>query len=440
MYSLYLTYSENILWLHGPDAPAHICGALRSPAAPLARPDGSCDEVIDLHLQGSPADLERTLEELEACLALVEHQIVPVTLGIVLEAGSEPWFSPLLAGQLEYIDHGSASRARGAQKLRLSLRRAEFWQRAALPVPLSNANGSGVTDGLQVENHTDLAHQCWVDVETRALEGNYPVPARIEIANTLESGGQLENIWLGCYVGAGEPPSTVLEGEYGLTLLGTSVIADTASSNGQFRRVNWNSSGEATLIQWTLTSAQLAAFAGQWARPLVRLANSISATDVWLQLRVLINAEVSGTSNWMLLQPGQKLQDLPAIQLPPWPLPQETAPAPLTLALVASRVSSLPLALDLDFIQLMPTDGWRKYLALQPMNFGSTLVDDFAQSACYTQEPGTGARVQHAVVGADVLLWPGRRQRIYLMHGGTACDIAYRTRLKLAYTPRRRVI
>lgn len=356
------------------------------------------------------------------------------------ENGSAPWSSPLLDGHIEYLDYGSASRADGAQNLRLVLRRADAWEHARLPAPLSNHNGTAVTSGLQLENHTDLVHACWADVETGLMQGDLPAPACVEIINDVEVDGQVDGIWLGCWLGVDEPPAAVLEGESGLSGLTTSIVADSASSNGQFRRVSWSSSGEVTLLAWSISRADLAAFGGQAVRPLARFASSFSYADLWLQLRLTAGGSLLAATPWRMLKPGQKLQELPAIELPPWSLPAGVDPAPLTLQLAASRLSSLLYTLDVDFVHLTPAQGWRKYTPIQALPYGSSLVDDFSQGVFYVHNPDAGALVQHNAAGEDILLWPGRRQRLYLLHGGAACDIAYRTRLKVSYTPRRRVI
>ncbi len=444
MYTLSLTTPSTSLVLHGPEAPALVCGAARIPSAPLPAADGACRETIDLHLQGAPADIDSLISQIEALLAMAENQPSRVRLELATDASTEAWQSPVLGGTLEYLDYASASRALGAQKLRITLRRPDYWERPRQPVPLSNHNGSAVTTGLLLENHTDLAHACYADLETAELEGDLPGPARIEILNTEESGGQVEDIWLGSFVDSStaipEPPEAVLEGELGLSGPASSAVTDTTCSNGQFRRVSWSFSGEVTLLSWSLSSAQLAAFNGGIARPLIRFASSFSDTDLWVQLRLTVDGAEVGASGWRMLQPGLKLQDLPAVQLPPWPLPAEAAPAPLVLALKVSRLSETPCTLDVDFVHLTPTDGWRKYTPIQPLNYESALVDDFALGQFYVNDPATGALVQHSAVGRPLRVCPGRRQRFYVLHGAAACDVAYRIRLKVWYTPRRRVV
>ena len=444
MNTLSLTSFQSSLVLHGPGAAAVICGATRSPAAPLPASDGACRETIDLHLQGAPADIDSLISQIEALLAMAESQ--PGTLGLELatDAASQAWQSPVLDGRLEYLDYGSASRSLGAQTLRLTLRRPDYWQRAPVSVPLSNHNGSAVTTGLLLENHTDLVHACYADLQTAGLPGELPCPARLEILNTEEPGGLVEDLWLGCFVDASpdmpEPPEAVLEGELGLSGLTTSAQADTTCSNGQFRRVTWSFDGEVTLLTWTLSSAQLAAFHGRVIRPLIRFANSFSDEDLWAHFNLTCDGTLLGTSGWMLLKPGLKLQELPALLLPPWNLPAGAAPAPLVLALKISRLGSSPCTLDVDFLHLMPADGWRRYTPLQPLAFGASLVEDFAAGLCYVNDPAAGALVQHAAAGQAVQVLPGRRQRIYVLHGAAACDVAYRLRLKVWYTPRRRVV
>ncbi len=438
MYQLSLTSTESSLILHGPGAESVICGAQRSPAAQAAQADGTCVENIDLHLRGLPAQIDSLIGQLEALLAPDESRVV--ALNLISAEGETEWRSALAQGQVQYLDHGSASRARGSQMLRLSLQRMNAWEGGLKEAALSNPHGSMVMGGLQLDNHSDGGHACWADVDTSGMAAGLPSLARVEIANSLESSGQMADLWLGDYRGTSAPPECVLEGELGLTGYSSTLVSDSTSSNGLFRRVTFTASGELVLLKWTLSAAQLAAFGGLLVRPLVRFASAFSDSDLWAQLRLMVNASVTASSNWMLLQAGQKLQDLPALQLPPWPLPADAAPAPLSLAWVISRAASTSCVLDVDFVHLTPAEGWRKFSALRAMTYGATLVDDRAARLFYTFDPATGASQQHAAAGPGVMLWPGQRQRLYLLHGGADCEIAYRSQMRVFYRPRRRMV
>jgi len=46
----------------------------------------------------------------------------------------------------------------------------------------------------------------------------------------------------------------------------------------------------------------------------------------------------------------------------------------------------------------------------------------------YAAHAASGELVTHTAVGAPLMLWPGRKQRLWLLHGGAAMDIDHTVR------------
>lgn len=439
MFSLTLSYRTTVLHLHGPGVMPPVRGAVRRPPAPPPEPSGPCRETIDLALEGEPASVDAFILALENALTRARTGADPVWLGCAPQSGA-PYSSPVRDGWLEYLDYGSSDRARGVQTLRLSLLRADYWEGPEQPAPLTNHNGSGITTGLDIENHHDPAHQNYVDVVETALVGDLPAPARLEWLNTDPARPLLDG-WLGSYQDSVfAPPNITLEGEDAATSLTTAVYAEAGCSNGQYRRVSWSGPGEVILMQWTLARDRLAALAGRALLPAARFNPAWPATDLWVQWRIWHSSSLLACSDWTLPRAGAMLQDLPGLNLPPWPLPGDAQPAELTLALAASRQSSDAAAIGVDMIQLLPLDYWRKFTAGPGAGPQWALNDDAPRGLTYAAHAASGELVTHTALGAPVMLWPGRRQRLWLLHGGAAMEIDHSTRVRLLYRPRRRVI
>lgn len=442
MDSLALLYGSRSLVLHGSGATPPVRGARRLPPAPLPGRDGTCTETIDVLLEGSPAALAGFVAAVESCLARAEYRTDPVRLALGVDGEPAPWQSPVLGGRAAYLDSGSSDRTRGMQTLRLALVRPDYWEGAEQWAPLSNHNGSGVTTGLQVENHQDDAHQNHVDVELGGVGGDLPAPARLELVHAETAPSRtITDLWMGAYLDSVHaPPGVILEGESATTELATSVVAASTASAGFYRRVSWLAAGEVELMAWTLSASLLGALAGRTVLPLVRFAAPFPAGDVWVQLRVQAAAGAPAhTSEWVLLKPGLGLQELPAMALPPWQLPGDTLPALLNLSLHATRGTSGSLSVDLDFIQLTPMDCWRKFTSTVPLTYGTLLADDLPRRLCYTIT-AAGETVTHAAVGEPLIVWPGRNQRIHILHTPDPMAIDTRMLVRLAYRPRRRVL
>jgi hypothetical protein len=442
MQSLCILNQQNHLVLKGLGAPAALRSCTRTPNSNVS-PEGWVNEEYHLVMEGTP-------DELDTLLLMLEDRLGRAAAGetsqlqIVPHNGSSPWASPLLGGQINFVDDGSSSRGRGSQVLRLTLRRADYWQAEQHEAPLSNAHGSSILGGLTLDNHTDGHHTAYVTVEDGALIGDLPAPARLELFND-RSTASIKDAWLGCYLDANQaPPDITLQAEVAAPLTGvsSSVINDVSCSNGFFRRLMWSNSGEQALLAWALSPGLLRALNSRSLVPLLRLATPCLNNDLWVSWRVLCGEQVLTRSELGLLQPNRSLQALPGLRLPPIALPGENAPAGLTLQMVITRLSGGSRQLDLDFLALLPLNGWRSLrpLAEDGLPPGAIWIDDANINLSWSYSAPLGEFITHSVIGQPLLVWPGHAQRIYLLHGGMLMNIDHQTRLRLFYYPRRRAL
>jgi hypothetical protein len=438
MYSLRITCGSESLWLHGPSVSAPVRGARRQPI-PRALEGGRCEEQIDWLLEGTPASIQLALQTVERLLGRARAGTA-VGLRLMPTAADTEWESRLLDGRAELLGSGTPERGRGSQAVRLLLTRGDYWQGSLTALPLSNPNGANVTDGLPLFNHcdSDALHANYADA-SGAL-GSLPAPAQVELIHDRTGPEPLGDVWLGA--GLAPLPGGMLEGETGATNLTTQVLSDATCSGGACRRVSWNTTAELDALHWELASGWLGQAGGRCFRPLLRFASPPAYSDVRLFVQVRTAASVLFESPAAALQSGVRLQELPPVLLPPW-LPVVDAPAALTLALMARRAGGGSTALDVDFLALMPLQGWRRYASLAGLPYGARLIDDPQTGRCVVLHPQDGELAGHAAHGPGLELQPGQPQRfsaLFATGSPAGMDIAAQVRLKVSYRPRRRTV
>lgn len=438
MYSLRITCGTESLWLHGPSAAAPVKGARRQPI-PRALEGGRCEEQIDWLLEGTPAAIQLALQTVERLLARARTG-VSAGLHLMPTAADTEWEARLLDGRAELLGSGTPERGRGAQAVRLLLTRSDYWQGSLTALPLSNPNGANVTDGLPLFNHcdADALHANYADAN--GAQGSLPAPAQVELIHDRSGPEPLGDLWLGA--GLAPLPGGMLEGEAGASTLTTQILSDAACSGGAYRRVSWSSNAELDVLHWELSQGWLGQAGGRCFRPLLRVANHFAFGDMRLFVQVRSAASVLFESPAVTLQPGVRLQELPPVLLPPW-LPVMDAPAALTLALIGRRVGGGSTTLDVDFVALLPLQGWRRYASLAGLPYGARLIDDPLSGRCVVLHPQDGELAGHAAHGPGLEVQPGQAQRfsaLFATGSPAGMDIAAQVRLKVSYRPRRRTL
>lgn len=438
MYSLRISCGNETLWLHGPSAQPPVKGARRQPI-PRALEGGRCEEQIDLLLEGTPPSIQWTLQSIERLLSRARGG-QSAGLHLMATPSDSEWEARLLDGRAELLGSGTPERGRGSQAVRLLLVRGDCWQGSLTALPLSNPAGSNVTDGLPLFNHcdADAAHANYADAGGGL--GSLPAPALVELIHDVSAPEAPTDIWLGA--GLSPLPGGVLEAEAASTSLTTQTVADSSCSGGSYRRVSWNSAGEVDVLHWELSSAWLGQAGGRCFRPLLRFATLFAYSDLSLSVQIRTDASVLFESSAQTLQPGVRLQELHPLLLPPW-VPLNGPPAGLTLALIGRRAGGGSTTLDVDFLGLLPLQGWRRYVSLSGLPYGARLVDDPLTGRCVTIHAQNGELSGYAAQGQGLEVQPGQVQRfsaLFATGSPAGMDIAAQVRLKVSYRPRKRVI
>jgi hypothetical protein len=406
--------------------------------------DGGINETAEVTLRGSVATVRTALQNLNKLFRQAEvyqkREVgTRVFLEIQLQSGDDYWRSELLEAApiptSETLDLGLIT---GAMKLRLSWRRRAFWEGPEAVLPLTNGNGTNVTTGITVHPINDATHSNYVAISGSNVSGDLPAPIKLTFENTYNDADRMGDTWMALNVRS-NPSSLqhVLEGEnadYGLTP--SSPVSNLYSNN--LRGIGTIPVTEGVICYWNLDNTFLQNCAGNDFRILCKLAFNLTG-DIWAKMRL----SMSGLST-LYEGPEVKLTeyyryvDLGIVRIPPSNMLSVSTIMPLRLELLGKRPAGTQ-EIQIDFIQLMPMDGYRKIDHKgYDIGYGAKLVDNQIDEQIYV-DWSTGASKYQIVYGNKLMLEPGKNQRFYFFYEGT--NAALRTASAIiSYRPRRAVI
>jgi hypothetical protein len=403
--------------------------------------------VLEVALDGTVTQITSWVESAERVLDLA-----PLSFGlpgedvVYLQAVLDgvTWRTPIEEGWFEYASRGGAAvRGSGSQGLLLHVKRPDYWEDVNLSaVPLTNRNGTD-QDSLTISNHSDSGDDNFVKISSAGVAGALPTPAWLRLV-CLGTNGLTYHA--GQAVTSSVTHTYMLEAESGTLGAGVtgagSAVAGT--SNGSYRPLSWSGSSAVMLLYWDLGAADTAKYAGRIFRPLLRLRTLVTAGEkFWLWWRVGYN--VSGTIETVqdfegvLCSTSQRLVACPPLPVPPWPKPDagwgwESA----TVCLMCQAEAAGAHALELDFVQMLPTEGWVKLTPIVSTVADTKIVHDAGTGRVTRSATGMAS---HAPEGPGLVLVPGVAQTVFILANTSGgMDIATSTEVKIMYRRRRRAL
>ncbi len=418
-------------------------------------PAGGTGEMVPdslrLALEGSPLEIERGLEQIGCLLDEAQRWAeIPGAEYVYLEAQVHPqgalWRSKLLGGYLTLLGAGPDQRGGGSQGAQLTFTRVNYWEGAEQDLPLSNQNGSRVTSGLLIYNHRDSTpgHENRVLVAGADLAGDLPAPVRLlldgldtDMTGTLYAGQSVYS----------DPANLITsqEGQAGFAggyVTGT-VIAQADASGGSFQRLAWTGADDMALWSFTILPTWANRLGGNAFLPLLRLQNPLAAGEkLHARWRAYLN---TGSAHPIYEGPAftisstAMLHPAAPLNLPPWLLTAADLPSGLSLELRVQAESSGAHQLDLDYLYLLPLDGWRIYRPLFVCEIPLLVLDDPYSGTLKTGDLGLQT---HIAEGPGLWLVPGRANACYFLSdrysGGWGPGT--RSSVRISYRPRRRAL
>ncbi len=415
--------------------------------------DGSdVTDRIDVWASGPSADLQATIQAIELALEHARQHPKDADgcwINYAVNGTETPWRSRVINGAVLQDAQLEARWKQGKAKLGVAVTRKPFWEGPETALPLSNPNGTGLTTGINVFNCNDGAEYSpsnkrhnYVDIAAADVDGNLPTPIKLMMTNTYAA-NSLAHLWIGHNYT--DPANAIwnLEAEAALEKTG----AENATCSGGFE-VSETVNGDTpmALFVWSLTSEQMSAAKGQWVHAIPRFSNANALPNIRFSFAIRWSAfrlKIWQSDPYLPTSKKLAIRDMASFRLPPW-LQSSSDLSDLELVMVGQRTVSSDQTIALDFLQLIPADGFR-YLAY-PM-FGCAqnyrIVDDGITGEVY-QDNGAGANRAGVIswYGDPILLQPKKLQRLYfLMHTSSlqayVAEVDRSISVQATYRPRR---
>jgi len=278
----------------------------------------------------------------------------------------------------------------------------------------------------------------YIEVAAADADGVVNSPVRLELTNNNGAAVTFEDIHIGIsHMNDIANFGFTLEAEDGN---GGTTTENAAASGANYRAITWPGSSEVQVWTYALTKTVLAAARGGYFLPVVRLQGGTIASTLSLRVNLKLANTIVYEGALVALTADDYLQPLGTIQLPPY-LERQTAPKALTLSLRAVKTGGG--AINLDYIQLIPLDGYR---FLRQLNYAvpdnnTLFVDELwdRRGMVYGGDSTGGYYRVWVKRGTKLALQPATKQRIYILHdeSDNTSNIGREFTSKLYYRPRR---
>lgn len=418
---------------------------------------------IDMPLYENPTEtievsvLGASTTAVQSNLGAIEKALYSAKLRQMLRAGNKVYLyyqvdgdstlyrSEILDGRLEIITGGMAIWGNKHLPVRIHITRRYYWEAVtATELQLSSkASGTPATGGKTIHNQNDASEGNYVQIASSQVTGTLPAPIKISLINNSGSAKGYNNIYMA--VNAFNDPTNFAHFQEGETSIysgwGTAVTGQTSCSNNGYVTRTF-AAGGTDYFKWTLSSALLQDTMGRRFRLLARFNGYTTGTTAIKVKPVIMDDSglitLDADAEMTLPATQTDLVDLGVLPLPPGGYDPLGAAHVLALAMRSTLASA---TVNLDYIQLTPTDSYRHIVMLgNQIANGDAVVDDGLENQVYSLEGG----VHHYILsprGAPLMVWPGLTQRIYILHDtGASAPITSTFSVQVSYRQRRLTI
>jgi hypothetical protein len=392
-------------------------------------------ETCDLLIEKSSADnLHAKTRAIEAMVAFArKHQNGPEGIWVLYSPNTTTSYqSRLVNGAVLHDGEINFLWEKYKAKIGIVFERLAYWETEEA-VTLQLSNGS-VTDqnAAPIDNCQDASHDLYVEIDGDQVTGVLPTPAIIEFTNIKNDANLVDHLAVGLFAGDGvntppTPGSLVCESDGNV---------DATCSGGEYDDLSWADDAENQLTSWTIASGD---FAQKRYRAVVRLRDAVAYTDLWLKAKLLSGAVVIAETRWMLVNASEELVVIGSLMIPPFALGEALDLGNLTLALYEKRATGAGI-LNLDYLILLPQDGWRRYSAISGLAYNEKLIDDPVRGVLVTQYGAGSYKVTHKIKeGLPVMLQPGVKNILFFLQDITTgeADIDRTASVTVKCHPRR---
>lgn len=362
-----------------------------------------------------------------------------VYLQLQVDGEGSTYRSEILHGRFEPGEESLAVWGNYQFPSKLYITRRYFWEGALTELQLSSTGVGAATGGRTIHNHddSDAFNDNWVQIAAAQVGGAIPAPLRIALQNTTGSAQGYRNIYMS--VNAYSDPANfthIIEGETIVSGYGTATSLSTCSGGSYVAR---SLSAGTTQMHWPITSAQLQDTQGRDFRLIMRITTQPSLniyataciydTDGLIPLAIGDEVLISTSANALI--------DLGTLPIPPGGYNTTFGAARLVMLLRTSGSTSI----GIDFIQLTPTDSFRRlYQRGYNAPSNSYIIDDGIEGYTVLQESSVDYPI-YTVYNSPLTVFPNRLQRIIILHDeGSSAPVANTFSIRAYYRPRRLTI
>lgn len=368
-------------------------------------------------------------------------------------SGAQAYRSEILSGRVDLPQGALAVWNWDAldTEVLVTIERRFFWEYdTEVETPLTNSNGTNTTGGLGIHNRGDggASKDNYVEIAAVDALGVLPCPMRLVLTNTYATLGA-RRVYI-AHKAQGTPASFthILEAESATINATYSASAvDALCSNGNkvtLGSVSPIPAAAATLLTWTLSSAQAGYILNQWIRVIARFSTLPNNGNT--KMRITLTDSVTGTqidqSDWVTLTTTDSLQIICTKFFSP-NLQGQVAAGAIKIILEGKNSGANGTA-SLDFIELAPVDGGTGFRFLKPAD--ETLVsipvstgvlnDDMINDALFIES----RQDVWLAYGGPLMVIPGRLQRLYTLRDNSDGTAAIASTMTIQLFTRPRVL
>jgi hypothetical protein len=405
-------------------------------------------DKIEIFLKGTPAQISdgvRTIEQiiLRSYLNDQGHYPTPQYLRFQLESGGDYYYAEFQNPYLTTNAQGYSTHYKGSIMLNLIYKRSNSFYGDLEPLPLTGRNGTDLTTGIDISNHTDYhaIDGSSIYIKPTDLTSPLPSPLRVELENTYAT-DKLKDIFIGIY----QHPTNDDEDTFfhnAPDLSGGSLLMNLNAINDYYRRLTWSTTTWTALCSVTLTLDLVDELAGHSYRPFIHLLNSHVYPDLFLKFHFQRGIYTVYSSESIYADPDYDYLFFPPMPIPPNRVLRETLPHSLDLVLYAFKPTTGTYTLDIDQLQLFPLDGAANFLGFFNMTQDDKFIYDAFRGLHNVRYSAAGSEtVSHVLQGAPLMAQPGVYNRLFFImaNQNNTVDIARTANIKVSHRKRLRVL
>jgi hypothetical protein len=416
--------------------------------SPMFSEADTVEDVLELSLEGTPDLISEGLAALEKArqrAAAYDRAAYPMPQCLRFQPvkDGECFYTPISNLHFEFNPEGYDTHQTGSLRVVMRFTRPNHFDADQVELPLSNRNGSGVTGGLGIRNHTDnhAGHDSSVLIDPADFESVLPAPIRLELENTFGA-GILKDVLVGVY----HHPANDEEDIFFLhatDLLGGTQYYSTSAINDYYRTLSWSSTGWTGLGIWTLASMDVQLFAGKAYRPILYFFNAHAYDDLYLKIQLQKGDNILWAGDAVFADPSHRYLLFPPLRIPPHQILGEELPHHVDLVIYGQHEASGTYTIDIDQLFLLPLDASASFLGFNDMYQDDILIDDSFRRLHNVHYTSNGAEtVAHLRQGGPLLITPGEYNRIFffMVNGNDIADIFRSATVRAYYRKRIRLL